>query len=846
MLFWSLPAAAQLIADDQEIPDEVVKKAIDKGMHRLLEAQKPDGSWEPYGIGPGGDYQTGSSAIATYALLEGGAGMETPRIKDALNWLDSHDTNYTYELALRCNVWLLTAAKAPKCRANLQKDMQALLALCRDGGYGYGGAKGKGRSWLNSKGYHDNSNSQYGLLGVWAAARDEKIENIPLNYWQEVLKYWLRGQRKDGGWGYWPMEEPSPYGPLADMSSGSMTCAGIASVLVCADNLNSNDCLHCAVGDSAETRSAQAGLDWLEKHLDITAGPGRAPKGGQGYFYYGLERVGLASGMKYIGNIDWYNALCRKVLAHQGADGAWKTAKRDPLGSIEGGATEQPEPASEGLSGSAVVETAYNLLFLIRGRAPVLFNKLQFSSLEGAKPVVSDWNCRPRDLSHLCMWLGRNYEQIFNWQVVGFKTPVSKWHDAPILYISGSRKPDFTPKQIDALRTFVYQGGTIFSCTECGGQGFREGIRQAYARIFPEYELVLLNADHDIYGKKVAEELKGRPKIHMITNNVRPLVLHVDEDLPLCWQFGLLKTKLDCFQAMANVVMYVTDKGMLHARGSRIWPAEFKFASDAEDSGAGGPAQPQSPPQPRGNVKIVRLKWNGNWNPEPLALERFSRMFAKQTHIRMTVAEPVEIAQVADSGAAVAILGGQGQFKAGPDALEALRKFVQNGGTLVVSAAGGDGIFGQDAQDAIETLIPGQRLQPLDKGHGIYNMTGLSDGKLAMDKESDNPIRYRRKTIARLTRDESKTLRLRGIDAGKGPKQRTAVILSREDLTDAGLTGYYSFTVDGYDPGEGDKGSAYRIMRNIVIYAMDAQGKAALEKPATASKPAVSTRPIKP
>ncbi len=91
-------------------------------------------------------------------------------------------------------------------------------------------------------------------------------------------------------------------------------------------------------------------------------------------------------------------------------------------------------------------------------------------------------------------------------------------------------------------------------------------------------------------------------------------------------------------------------------------------------------------------------------------------------------------------------------------------------------------------------------------------------------------------TRARLGEDQARSIRLCGIDYGKGTDQRTAVIFSREDLTDAGLVGYYSYPVDGYDPGEGDKGSAYRILRNIVIYAMNAQNRVSTEPVAAGAK----------
>ena len=66
-------------------------------------------------------------------------------------------------------------------------------------------------------------------------------------------------------------------------------------------------------------------------------------------------------------------------------------------------------------------------------------------------------------------------------------------------------------------------------------------------------------------------------------------------------------------------------------------------------------------------------------------------------------------------------------------------------------------------------------------------------------------IQYRRRTRTRMGQSRSPVLR------GVMHERRLAVVLSREDLT-AGLVGYPSSTVDGYEPE-----SAYRIMRNIIL-----------------------------
>ena len=846
-----------------EFSDEAVGAAIEKGVKFLYSAQKPDGSWAPYG---GKEYPVGPSAIAAYALLESGAGAQTPKMRMAIDWLARAKAIKTYELGLRCNVWLLADKQLQgRCRSHLDKDVKTLIAMGNDGGYSYTAYAGPTVGKIVAKGpYGDNSNTQYAVLGAWAAARDGKIE-IPDSFWNAEINHWLRAQNKDGGWTYGG----------SGASTGTMTCAGIASTLVCMDNLRSGDFLQCKTGSNVATRSVEGGLAWLEK--SFTSGEAG---GWQLYYYYGIERVGLASGMKYFGAIDWYKTLGKTILGMQQTDGSW---------SFQGGVGDE--------SGK-VVGTGYALLILIRGRQPLLFNKLQFSSIEKKKPLLSDWNCRPRDLAHLCAWIGETFETNVNWQVINTRVPVSDWHDAPILYISGSQKPNFTSEEIEKLRQYVYQGGTIFSCAECSpdpaNSPFSKGMRDAYAKIFPDYELVPVDPTHDIYSKRVGFDLQGQPKFSMITNNVRPLAIHVDEDLPRYWQANQASTKRNAFEAASNMFMYVTDQGVLRSRASHSWPEEFKFSPPGSNppgartvvtpvppgppnvpvrpgqppfpgnpTNPGGVVQPASglPPEATATMKIVRLKWAGNWNPEPLALERFSRMLARQTHIQLTVADPVDIADIAKSGANIAILSGQGgKFKATPEQLAALRTFAQNGGTLIVDAAGGDELFAGNLSDILRTLMPGQSLVTLTGDHPIYKIAELPDGTLTMppkngaELKDKNPIRYRRRSVFRLGDDDSRAFHLKAVVRGLDSRERAAIFYSREDLTNAGLVGYYSFAADGYDPGAGLDGSAYRVMRNIVLYAMGDKARAdAFKKldlqnapPPVVTPPVVPVRPVQP
>jgi hypothetical protein len=763
----------------REFSDAAVGAAIDTGVKYLWSIQKDDGSWEPFS-----DYKSGPTAMAVYALLESGESVNNPKIKLALDWLGGQDSNRTYEIAFRCNAWSAAIARGgPQYKKLLDRDAKRLCLSSHEGAYGYESSGRPGSA------VGDNSNSQIAMLGTWMAAGNY-IE-LPDGFWQMAMRHWLKCQNADGGWTY-----ALGTGDLGSgESTGSMTTAGIASVLACMDNLQMEEFLKCTTPDNDATRAVERGMGWLEKNLQDTLTPGSRKAGlDELYYYYGIERVGLAGGYKYFGSQDWYKIVGKRVLDLQQADGSW--------------VSYSPDAVKIKARSSKVAGTAFAVLFLIHGRAPILFNKLQYNG---------DWNCRPRDLANLCRWLDRTYERTVNWQVVNFKAPVEEWHDAPILYVSGARQPAFTPQEIEKLRRYVYQGGTIFSCAQGNSTAFGKGMFEIYAKAFPEYKMAEAPASDDIYTQKVHFDLHGRPKFCMISNGIRPLVIHTDEDLSASWQMRAYSTKLRDFQAAGNLSVFFTDKRIPRSRGSHVWPEEVKSSTpataEADTHSQPSDAKPQSSPlDPVGTASIVRLKWDGNWSPEPLALERFSRLFAAQTHINLEVLGPLDAGEVGDSHATVAVLSGTGQWKPTAAQCDALKKYVTGGGTLVVDPAGGDEAFANSAREALNGLGQ-ERLSPVEAGSPIYNIGALADGAITK-------VKYRAKTLLGMPdlrdRPELKTLSPRG--------SRPGIIFSRVDLTNAGLVGYYIYGVDGYDPGDGVDGSAYRLMRNIVINAMGEKG----------------------
>ncbi|MCD4699497.1 MAG: DUF4159 domain-containing protein [Phycisphaerae bacterium] len=727
-----LVAASAGAQQAEEWDAQAVEDAIEKAKVYLW-SQWADGHWkEPgeRGAHTGMVYEPnygGVTALCTHALLSAGESPQDPSMKKTLEWLSGFDTIGTYTRALRANVWGMLG-RENQYRKMLDKDVGWLVeAADSRGTYSYTYAKGDRRG-LNQKtwnrGRYDNSNSQFGVLGVWSGARNG-VE-VPRKYWEHVEKHWKADQRPDGGWAY---------RGKTGRSYGSMSAAGLATMFICFDELYRGEFVKCRA--NTDYKPVVRGLKWMDENFSAIKNPGR---GLSHYYYYlyGVERVGLASGYKYFGKQDWFKLGTANLLQKQGRRGNW----------------------------GGVVDTSFALLFLARGQHPVLFNKLQYPG---------SWNCRPRDLANFTRWVSRTFERSVNWQIIHLGVPVVEWHDAPILYISGATAPEFTDNDIESLRQFVNQGGVIFSEAAGNKGAFNIAMQGCYARIFPRYELTRLDRNHPIYDIHFKITQRG---LMGISNGDRLLAIHSPVEVSLGWQMNAHATKKDIFGLGANIYFYVTDKGSLRNRGVSPWPAEKAFTPDE-------------------TLKVTLVSYAGNYDPEPLAWKRFSILMGNRHRIAVKVSGPTEITALDASEQPVAAMTGTTAFSLTDEEHEALRKYIDGGGMLIVDAAGGSRAFADAAEKAFAKVLPEGKLGPILSSHAIYTRSGPVIEKVSYRKAVRGSIANPHKP------------RLRGV-LHKG---RLAIIFSRDDLT-AGLVGYPCWGLRGYKPD-----SAFELMRNILLYA---------------------------
>jgi hypothetical protein len=714
-----------------------IRTAIDDAVTYLRSNQAANGSILDNGDG-------GYTALATLTLLAAGADPASDdQLKKALDFLAKLEPNNTYIRGVRANVWEYALRKAPgdkKYTSLLKTDYDWLIKALGD--------KTGWRYQMESTDW-DNSCTQYGVLGVWAAARAGIDPGD--KFWQKMSQHFRGCQNADGGWGY----------TAGSGSSPNMATAGLASLFLVFDMHHGKSFYSrknprtFAEGDAAAViKSLDRGMTWLGS---VTSSKN------DGYYLYGVERAGVASGRKYFGRDDWFAGGALSVLGAQQADGSI------PLGSW-----------------GHVPNTCFCTLFLVYGGAPVAFNKLEHGKEQ-------DWNLNPRDLANVSKELWSAYERPLNWQAVSIAADPKEF-EAPILFISGSKAAKFSEEEMVKLREYILRGGTILAEPSDYDDEFARSMEELCRQMFPpedypDYKLRPLPAEHGIYTV-IPQTWKDRPKLRGMSDGARTLFVLSEGYLTADWQMN--RTESDAFKLATNLLFYATDLSAL----------EGKFASILPES---EPAKPR-----KAVIELARAKHAGDadhprdWDAANMCWRSYAPYAKHVTGCELKETRPVTLGKDDLAGLRLLHITGQRELKLTDGQREALKRYVAGGGTVLVDAFVGAGPFAASARRELEATFG--KLAPLPAEHVLAQ--GLFDGG------ADITDRIAFKLPAR------QLLRRRGEDARSQKllvamiDKRPAVIFSEFDLT-AALTGIESYQSVGYKPA-----SARKIVGNILAYVM--------------------------
>ena len=359
-------------------------------------------------------FPTGCTSLSLYALLKSGVPKDDPVVVKAFKWLRAPNASVTkgkgkvnanqipstsYEIAALI-LALEAKANPHKREAELERElkfkvkkgeklktgvkldpedqpwMKSLVDELKKrqvGGAGWRYGFFNGKSYDNGvRGDKDLSASQLSMLAIAAAERCGFKQDD--SFYVNVLEWTLSMQEKDGPevkrWDPTIKEEDARYGLAKDhargfgylgassadkehIASGSMTCCGLANIIICTATLEARDSkLYTGDLESRAEKGWWDGIAWLHFFWSVKNNTNCS----QGYLYYYLYCMERACDLKRINLIagrPWYN-LGAQVLVD---DQLVNTSGGLPDGSWTLDDTHQPHD---------ILNTCFALLFLNR------------------------------------------------------------------------------------------------------------------------------------------------------------------------------------------------------------------------------------------------------------------------------------------------------------------------------------------------------------------------------------------------------------------------------------------------------------------------------------------------
>jgi hypothetical protein len=751
----------------QGVTPENVQEAIDQFTSYFRRTQTRgkgdrDGSWQGFE-----NQGAGLTSLIVLALLSSGRSPSDVEIAKAMEYLRREKPRMVYEASLQCMAFC--ACQPGRDRDLIERNIAWLvLAQQGDGGWAY----------QNRTETSDESNSQFAVLALWEASRVGVA--VPIDTLQRAKTYWMTQMLAGGTWGY--RQEKSP--------RGSMTCAGIASMIILEDALVSTDAtvdgeqiICCGNGKEERAYDPAVSLEWLANNFSVNDNPGF--REWYMYYMYALERVGRLTGQRFIGNHDWYREGAEAILR-----------RRDSVGGKMRGGNAETE----------VTATAMALLFLSKGKRQVVIGHLQ----HGVKPQSMDWNRHRRSVQHLTGHIEQAWKRDLAWQSLRIqRASLADLLETPVLFISGSDEFVITPQQRLLLKEYVDQGGFIFAeaChgDGCRGEAFEESFRREMELIFDK-TLQKLPPTHPIWSAEVRVNPEALPDgfwLYGLEACCRTSVVLSPSSLSCRWELSKpygakpsypkkVKDQIDnAVKIGLNVVAYATGRELK----DKLEAVQILQTDQGRQA------------QERGSLSIAKIMHSGGGDETPKSLAYLLELYRRETKAMVDPKTPKLAANSPELDKyPIAYIHGRTKFLFSDDELKGIRRHLENGGMVLGDAICGaeefaDSVrreFSRALPDAIWRTLPPDHPLMLKEGPGGFDLRNVA---LIDPTTGGNDL----KSARREGPAEIEALEWNG---------RFVVLFSPNDLSCA-LESKHSLQCRGYT-----REDAFRIGMNMLLYSL--------------------------
>jgi hypothetical protein len=348
--------------------------------------------------------------------------------------------------------------------------------------------------------------------------------------------------------------------------------------------------------------------------------------------------------------------------------------------------------------------------------------KLQYKHPDGTVEVFEQWKSYDKDAFNLVDLANKRLKDGNNYQYAtrplaskGFD-PV----DIPILYMTGDYDFTLTDSEVENLRKFLLDGGTIIFNAARGRDEFSKAVARELRRVFPQKPLMRLPLDHPIFNSfyritDVTMHINGVPSTQP------PEVYSMD-----------VGTRAAAILVPGGLGTALTTDGPYHSGGKHIVGEKAKrlgvnlvayMLGMTEYGKFLAQEFPVFAEKTRGGdvFRYCQVRYSGSWDVNPAIQNSLLRGLKTNTTVEVDYA-PHTVALDDPEIGRFPLLWMTGHYEFSLTKAEAagLADYLKRGGMLVVTSAGGLKPFDRGFRREMQKVFPEGRLVKLPPTHPLF------------------------------------------------------------------------------------------------------------------------------
>ena len=332
---------------------------------------------------------------------------------------------------------------------------------------------------------------------------------------------------------------------------------------------------------------------------------------------------------------------------------------------------------------------------------------------------VYDWNMVPADCQSLLRSAYKHLRMDYKVQATALDGFDSTPAEIPVLYFSGGRSLKLSDANREVLRKYMLSGGMLWFDSVVGSPYFYKSALTELKHILPEAQIRRLPEDHPIF--------------HMVDDTVKLKRKSKQDQMPV----------LDAVYIGSRVAAVVSAYGMGagwdNTRPDLIKMAEYYDPASSIRLGLNlvayamgyfrvgqshARAQVYRPEDATDNsdpVVFAQIRTRGVWNTEPGGANNLLRFMKRNLSVKanyMVRTVRLDTDPLADYS--FLYLSGISDFQLDDSERTALRKYLQDGGYLLIDNSLGLSEFGKAVYREIGALFPGNSFKKVPSDHPLF------------------------------------------------------------------------------------------------------------------------------